>query len=125
MSNIEKLQQDIKNFLAERGWTSMVPADIAKSVIIEAAELLEIFQWSNPDLKDIEKDPEKFSSLKKEIADIFIYLFNFSVMFNLDTEKIIREKLEYNRKKFPVNLVKGNNQKYLDIKAEYRKKGLK
>ena len=67
MKNIEKL---VKKFLRERGLDKLQPGDLAKSISIEAAELLELFQWSNPELAELKKNPEKLAKVKEDIADV-------------------------------------------------------
>ena len=76
MNNIKKLQAEIKDYIYERGWNMIPSGDLAKSVCIEAAELLELFQFKNSAEEEIKKDPEKLEHLQKELADVFIYLFN-------------------------------------------------
>jgi dCTP diphosphatase len=113
----------IRKYLEARGWEKSMPGDMAKSISIEAAELLEHFQWGNPTAEDIKKDEEKLAEIKKELADVLIYCINFSILLNIDTEKVILEKIRHNEKKFPVSKVKNNSKNYFKIKKEYRKKG--
>lgn len=67
---MQKIQKEVKDFMAERDWLSQPPVDVAKSIIIEAAELLENFQWSNFFLEEVEKDPELKEEIVKELADL-------------------------------------------------------
>jgi NTP pyrophosphatase (non-canonical NTP hydrolase) len=128
---MKRIETSIKNFLVERGWDKLKPSDLAKSISIESAELLELFQWSNDELDAVKKDKEKIEEIKKELADVFIYALQMSVLVGLDTEKIILDKLERAAKKYPVELVKnkgkvapGTEDIYLKIKKAYRRKGL-
>ncbi len=91
---MEKLLKDILKFRDERGWKHHdTPDALAKSIIIEAAELLENFQW--PDVKpDLE-------NVKEELADVLIYALAMSRDLGLDPEKIIYEKLKKNNVKYP------------------------
>ena len=98
---MKDLELTIKKYLEERGWDTLRPADIAKSVSIEAAELLELFQWSNDELDAVKKDEAKIAKIKKELADVLIYALEMSVLLELDTEEIIRAKLEHAAKKYP------------------------
>jgi NTP pyrophosphatase (non-canonical NTP hydrolase) len=123
---MQNLVAEIKRYLDERGWNRLKPGDIAKSITIEAAELLELFQWSNPDLKTVEQNSELMNDLKKEVADIMIYAMELGVLLNFDIEQAIREKLAYIKKKYPAELMKKGNASqdtYLKIKKQYRKEG--
>lgn len=124
-----KLEKKIYKYLKVRGWDRVRPSDLAKSIMIEGAELLEIFQWENLSLEEVRKDKEKIEEIKKELADVLIYSFEMSVLLGLDTEKIIRSKLAHAVKKYPAKLMKSNKthemgtqSEYLRIKREYREK---
>jgi NTP pyrophosphatase (non-canonical NTP hydrolase) len=91
--------------MVERGWEKQLPADMAKSIIIEASELLEHFQWSNPSTKALKKEPLKISDIEKELADIFIYTLAMTILIDADAEKIIRAKLEQVAKRYPAKLL--------------------
>lgn len=99
----------IDQFNKERDWDQFhSPENLAKSIAIEAAELLEIFQWGS------EGDPEK---VKEELADVMIFCIQLAMKYNFDIEKIILEKLEVNEKKYPVSKAKGNSKKYTEFDA--------
>lgn len=88
---IEKLRE----FTAERDWGKFhTPENLAKSICIEAAELLEIFQWGD-DWKPI--DPEH---LREEIADVQIYLLTLADKCNVNMKDAVMEKIEKNRRKY-------------------------
>ena len=122
MNTVEK---EIKKYLKERGWDTLRPGDLAKSIAIESGELLEHFQWSNPSIEEIKKDKKKYIEIQKELADIFIYCLDLSVVLGFNTEKIILEKLKHIKKKYPIKLMKKKESVslYWEIKKEYRKKG--
>ncbi|XMB86504.1 nucleotide pyrophosphohydrolase [Mycoplasmatota bacterium WC44] len=87
--------KNIIDFRDERNWGSHdTPSNLAKSIIIEAAELLENFQWSD--------DPEDLENVKEELADILIYSIAMVHDLGLDFEEIIYEKLKKNAIKYPV-----------------------
>ena len=125
---MKDLEQKILKHLKVRGWDNLRPSDLAKSIMIEGAELLELFQWENLPLADIKKNKEKMQDIKAELADVLIYALEMSVLLNLDTEKIIRTKLARAAKKYPAKLMKktkeepGTESAYWKIKPEYRKK---
>jgi len=128
---MKKYEKAIKQYLTERSWDNLRPGDLAKSISIESAELLELFQWTNQSLDEVKKDKEKVAQIKKELADILIYCFDVSVLMGFDTGKIILEKLELIKKKYPAHLFKNRDKKvdagsegvYWKIKNEHRKKG--
>src|SRR3989344_7047161 len=128
------VEKEIYTYLKERGWDNNRPSDIAKSICIEAAELLEVFQWASVSIEETKKDFEKMEEIKKELADVFIYALNMTVLLGLDTERIITDKIAYVKKKYPAELVRKdtirnfgftNNSAYLNIKKQYRKKKFK
>lgn len=127
---MKSLEKKIHTHMKERGWDNLVPSNIAKSIMIEGAELLEIFQWDNLSLDEVRKNKEKIAEIEKELADVLIYALEMSVLLKLDTDKIIRTKLAHVAKKYPAKLMKeiSNNPtkegEYWRIKKEYRKKGL-
>jgi len=129
---MKKLEEDIRKHLVERGWDTLRPSDLSKSIMIEGAELLELFQWENKELEDIKNDKKKLGEISKELADVFIYALDLSVSLGLDTEKLIRSKLAEVVKKYPAKLMSKNARKgagsgadstYWEIKREHRKKG--
>ncbi len=128
---MKKYEKEIKKYLEERSWHNLRPADIAKSISIEAAELLELFQWENQTLEEVKKDKEKIEQIKKELADVLTYCFDMSVLLEFDTGKILLDKLEKVKEKYPAHLFKNRDKKqdagsediYWKIKKEHRRKG--
>lgn len=128
---MKELEKKVYKQLKERNWHNLRPADLAKSIMIEGAELLELFQWENLSLEEIKKDKKKLEEIKKELADVLIYALDMSVLLGLDTRKIIHKKLAHANKKYPAKLMRkiknepgtGIDNHYWRIKKEYRKKG--
>lgn len=128
---MKKYEAEIRKYLKERKWDNLRPGDIAKSISIESAELLELFQWTNNSLEEVKRDKEKIEQIKKELADVLTYCFDMSVLLGFDTGKILLEKLEKVKKKYPAELFKnrdgktdaGSEEIYWKIKKEHRKKG--
>ncbi len=124
---MKELERKVLKHLQARKWDSVRPSDLAKSIMIEGAELLEIFQWENLSLEEIKKDKEKMGEIKRELADVLIYCIEMSVLLNFDTETIIRKKLALAQKKYPAKLMRqrigepGTEGLYLQIKKAYRK----
>lgn len=127
---MRKYEKEVSKYLKDRSWDKLRPGDIAKSISIESAELLELFQWTNPTLEEVKKDKEKLKQIKKELSDVLIYCFNMSVLLNLDTGKILIEKLNQVKKKYPAHLFKnrdknvdaGSEEIYWKIKQAHRRK---
>lgn len=128
---MKDFEKKVYKHLKDRNWHNLRPSDIAKSIMIEGAELLEIFQWENLPLEEIKKDKVKLEKIKGELADVLIYCFEMSVLLGLDTEKIKRKKLAYAGKKYPAKLMRvrtgepGTEDNYWRIKQEYRSKAAK
>jgi dCTP diphosphatase len=91
------------------------PKDLAISLSLEAAELLEIFQWKDPrDVEATKSDPDSRRRVNEELGDILIYALNMCHAFSFDPSEVILEKLEINEKKYPVEKAKGSAKKYTD-----------
>lgn len=119
---MKKLEQEIKTYLTERGWDNLKPADLAKSISIESAELLELFQWNDLSVEDVKNDPAHFAKVKKELADVFIYSLDMAVILGVDSEEIILDKLAQIKKKYPAETMKKDGgSSYLEIKEKHRR----
>ena len=95
----------IRKFTEDRDWDQFhSPANLAKSISIEANELLECFQWS-----DTEYD---ISHVREELADVLVYCRNMLDKLDLDEDEIVNEKMSRNEAKYPVEKAKGKANKY-------------
>ena len=104
----KKTIERIRKFTEERDWDQFhSPANLAKSIVIEAAELLECFQWS-----DTEYD---LQHIKEELADVLVYSQNLLDKLELDADEIVNMKMEQNEAKYPVDKAKGNATKYTEL----------
>jgi len=117
-TSIHQLKQLIQDFVDERDWRKYHnPKDLAVSIAIEAAELMELFQWvSEREVETMLEDAERFTRLEEELADIIILCFNLANVLNVDVAKAVTKKVEKNRAKYPLDLVKGNYKKYTQLK---------
>lgn len=98
----------IRKFTIDRDWDQFhSPANLAKSISIEANELLECFQWS-----DTEYD---LQHVKEELADVIVYCQDMLDKLNLDVDEIVNMKMEQNEAKYPVEKAKGSAKKYSDL----------
>lgn len=95
----------IRKFTEDRDWDQFhSPSNLAKSIVIEAAELLECFQWS-----DEEYD---LQHVKEELADVIVYSRNLLDKLGLDADEIVNMKMTMNEEKYPVEKAKGKADKY-------------
>jgi len=97
----------LRTFVAEREWAQFhTPANLAKSISIEAAELLECFQWND------EVSPDTLEPIKDELADVLTYCFLLADKLKLDPESLILGKLDKTKAKYPVEKARGKSAKY-------------
>ena len=121
---MKDFKREVKEFMLERDWLGQPSSDIAKSIIIEAAELLEHFQWINYSADDVLKNPQMRQEIIDELADVFIYATEMAIQLDCDIAEIIHDKLVKAGKKYPVGVVNGKlgSVKYKEIKRAYRQK---
>lgn len=107
-TTLKALKKLIKNFVDERDWSQFhSPKNLSMSISIEAAELMEIFQWvSLEEANDIMKSGEKRENAVDEIADVLIYAISFCESNNIDISDAICNKMEKNIVKYPVEKYK-------------------
>lgn len=116
------MQKTILEYLKERDWDNLHPADLAKSISIESSELLELYQWGRKDISELLKDEKLVQDTKNELADVAIYCFELALMLKFDLGSAIEDKLQAVRDKYPADKVKGNDGRdfYYSRKQEYR-----
>lgn len=101
----EETIERIRNFTEDRDWDQFhSPANLAKSIVIEAAELLECFQWSDEEFD--------LQHIKEELADVIVYSQNLLDKLGLDVDEIVNMKMAQNEGKYPVEKAKGKSDKY-------------
>lgn len=117
----------IRKFTADRDWNQFhTPANLAKSISIEANELLECFQWSDKDYdlqhvkiinsKCVKQKAERvFVAFTYPLADVMVYCRNLLDKLDLDEDEIINMKMTMNEAKYPVEKAKGSNKKYTEL----------
>ena len=99
----------IRKFTEDRDWSQFhSPANLAKSISIEANELLECFQW--------DEDNYDREHVIEELADVIVYCQDMLDVLGLDVDEIVNDKMEMNEKKYPVEKAKGNAKKYNILK---------
>ena len=108
----KKLQGEILNFRDERNWRQFHnPKDLAISISLEAAELLEAFQWSGSETEL----PKKRQEIGEELADVLMYAVFLGDCMGFDLEEIVADKLAKNKEKYPVEKAYGSKKKYTDL----------
>lgn len=104
MATDRTVDQALREFVAERDWEQFhTPANLAKSIIIEAGELLECFQWSDDAPQD---------RIVEELADVLTYARLLASRLGVDADQIVLEKLEKTRSKYPADRSRGSSAKY-------------
>lgn len=100
----EEILTLLRDFVRERDWAQFhTPANLAKSINIEAAELLECFQWNDS------ADPEE---IRHELADVLTYAYLLADLIGAHPDEIVREKLRITAEKYPVDKARGRSDKY-------------
>jgi NTP pyrophosphatase (non-canonical NTP hydrolase) len=112
MSEIHQITEKIKKFRDERDWMQFHdPKNMAVSIILEASELLEHFQWKTTE--EVEKyAKQNYAEIKDEIADIALYLLELTDNLGINLINAMEEKLKKNEIKYPVEKAKGKHTKY-------------
>lgn len=118
----QEVADRIYRHLEERDWLDNTPRSLAISIALEANELLEHYQWHD-------KPVGNKAALTEELADIFIYAFEFANAHDIDIPAAIEDKLQKAAKKYPAEDFKGKNkeereQNWLNSKLNHRKEGL-
>ena len=109
----EEAAQKALAFREERDWAQFHnPKDLAISISLEAAELLETFQWSGADLEA----PDKRSAMTEELADVVIYCTYLADALKIDLAESISKKIDANAQKYPVSKSRGNSKKYTELR---------
>jgi len=115
--SLEQIKQRLRNFAADRDWDQFhSPKNLAMALIVEAAELVEHFQW----LKEEESaslQNQKLAEVEQELADIQIYLIRLADKLNIDLLSAVNHKIELNERKYPAERVHGSSKKYTDYTA--------
>lgn len=99
--SLEALRDELRQFARARDWEQFhTPKNLAMALIVEAAELVEQFQWLTPE-QSVNLDAEKHEAVRQECADILIYLTRFADMLGIDLLDAAKDKLVINAKKYP------------------------
>ena len=103
----------IDKFTSERDWEQFhTVKNLVASISIEAAELAETVQWTNPTKDEVLRDDKLVQSISHELSDVMVYCLNLCSKLELDPIQIINQKLKHNTEKYPVEKSFGNSKKY-------------
>lgn len=95
------LRDELRDFAAARGWRDYhTPKNLAMALIVEAAELVEHFQWATPE-ESRNLAPEKAAAVRDEVADVLIYLIELADVLGIDPVAAVRDKIVKNARKYP------------------------
>lgn len=101
---VKELRDLVNAFVEERNWRQFhTPKSLSMSVAIEAAELMELFQWSDPELLG----EDQLTRVREELADVIIYCLAMANVLEIDITRALREKVAANGSKYPVEKYKG------------------
>lgn len=111
---IKELIKQVQDFCEQRDWDQFHnPKDLAIGISTEANELLDIFRFKNQvEMEELMHDEEKRIHVEEELADVFFFVLRFAQMNDMDLKEILESKIEKNGRKYPAEMVKGQNKKY-------------
>jgi NTP pyrophosphatase (non-canonical NTP hydrolase) len=113
--SLAALRSALREFAAERDWDQFhTPKNLAAALSVEAAELLEHFQWLTA-AESAQLPPEKLAAVRDEIADVLLYLLRLADILDVDVLAAAGEKLLRNAEKYPVEKSRGNRRKYTEL----------
>jgi dCTP diphosphatase len=112
---IQRLQQAIEKFARDRDWEQFhTPKNLAMAMSVEAAEVVEIFQWLT-DEQSKSLSQEKVADLADELADTYIFLLKIAAHYGIDINQAASDKIRKNELKYPVEKARGNSKKYTEL----------
>lgn len=116
--DLDSIRAFQRKFSKARDWDEFhTPKNLSIALAVEAAELLEHFQWLTADeSKRIAKNPAKAKAVSDEVSDILYYLIRLSDILEIDLEKSFWDKMRRNEAKYPVKLAKGNAKKHTELR---------
>jgi len=112
---LHELRNELRTFAADRDWDQFhTPKNLAMALSVEAAELLEHFQWAK-ESDSAGLSAEKKKEVAEEVADVLLYLIRLADKMSIDIPRAARAKLKLNAKKYPVDRARGSSRKYTDL----------
>lgn len=116
-TTVGELKNIVKKFCEERDWNKYhSPKNLAIGIVTEASELLEIFRWaSQEESYEFTRNPEKLKQIKEELADVLYFVLRFAEISGIDLSQALKEKIEINEKRYPIEKSKGLSKKYTEL----------
>lgn len=115
--DLPQILQLQRRFVQAREWDQFhTPKNLAMALSVEAAELLEIFQWLTTE-EATNLTAERRQKVEHELADVFFFLLRLSDVLEMDLEKAFRAKMKHNARKYPVRLSRGSAKKYTELRS--------
>ncbi len=115
MNELENLRDQLRSFAAERDWDQFhSPKNLASALAVEAAELLENFQWLT-EAQSQQLSPKALEGVRSELADVLLYLIRLSDKLEIDLIAAANSKIALNATKYPVDKSRGTSKKYTEF----------
>jgi dCTP diphosphatase len=115
VTELEKLRDQLRAFAAERDWDQFhSPKNLAMAMSVEAAELLEHFQWLTEE-QSRRLPPDAMAAVNEEAADILLYLIRISDKLGIDLIAAANKKIALNARKYPADKARGTSKKYTEL----------
>ena len=115
MTDLESLRNQLRTFAADRDWDQFhSPKNLAAALAVEAAELLENFQWLT-EAESQQLPPEALAAVRAEVADVLLYLIRISDKLGIDLIAAAKAKIVLNAEKYPVEKARGSSKKYTEF----------
>jgi dCTP diphosphatase len=110
-----EIKKKLKEFAAERDWDQFhSPKNLTMALSVEVGEIVEHFQWMTEE-ESYKLSSEKLEKVKNEIGDVMIYLVMFADKLGIDPIQAAKDKIEKNRKNYPINIARGSAKKYKEL----------
>jgi NTP pyrophosphatase (non-canonical NTP hydrolase) len=120
-NEFDTIRDEMRQFVEERDWDQFhTPKNLSSALAVEAAELLEHFQWLHKGDAG-ELGPDKLREVRHEMADVLVYLVRLADKLGVDLPSAVAEKMVLNRAKYPADRVRGDARKYYEYKEADRK----
>ena len=116
-TDLQRMQEEVRRFCEERQWDRFHSAkDLAIGIAVEAAELLELFRFLSPDeVEEMMRRKADRRRVADEMADILAFLLRLAQRYRIDLEKAFADKMDDNRRKYPVERARGTNRKHTHL----------
>jgi NTP pyrophosphatase (non-canonical NTP hydrolase) len=113
-TSLEELRNALRGFAAARDWDQFhSPKNLAIALSVEAAELLQHFQWT-PEAESTTLNRDQQAQVREEVADVFLYLVRLADKLGIDLMSAAADKIELNSAKYPIEKVRGSSKKYTE-----------